>query len=58
MMENASYHRSNAVKDLIECLEIPVIFSAPYSPLSSPIELFFGALKSYRMTFEEVEAFK
>ena len=33
------------MKDFLQQLELPVIYTAPYSYLSSPIEMLFGALK-------------
>ena len=31
--------------EAIESLRIPVLFSAPYSAVALPLELFFGAVK-------------
>ena len=45
IIDNAAYHRSKMTMEAIESLRIPVLFSAPYSAVALPLELFFGAVK-------------
>ena len=45
LMDNASYHSSEDMKEYFKKMEIKVIYSGPYSYTSAPIELLFGALK-------------
>jgi transposase len=41
-LDNASYHKSALVKHTFERLGIKVIFTAPYSYESTPMELWFS----------------
>ena len=45
LLDNASYHKTKLVKGLIEKLQIPVLYNAPYSPQLAPIELLFAHIK-------------
>ena len=45
LMDNARYHKTPQVMQLLKNLRIPTIFAAPYSPSCCFIELIFGALK-------------
>ena len=45
-MDNLSVHRSRDVKERMDELSIPYIFSPPYSPDYNPIELVFSIFKS------------
>ena len=45
LWDNASYHRSNETKAIIQKLGLKFIFSGPYSYSASPIELLFGGFK-------------
>tara|TARA_B100000401_G_scaffold396941_1_gene306743 strand:- start:186 stop:656 length:471 start_codon:yes stop_codon:yes gene_type:complete len=45
MMDNASYHASKATKTAFEQLGLTVIYSAPYSYTSAPVETLFALLK-------------
>ena len=42
MLDNASYHVSSSALDTLKKLEIPVIFTGPYSYTAAPCELLFG----------------
>ena len=44
-MDNLSVHRSNAVKERMDSMSIPYIFSPPYSPDYNPIESVFSIFK-------------
>ena len=46
LMDNAKYHVSEETRDGIKKLQIPLIYSGPYSYSSSPIERLFSGLKS------------
>ena len=46
LLDNAPYHTSNGTIDLFEGLNIPVIFTGPYSYDAAPIELLYAAFKS------------
>ena len=45
-MDNLSVHRSREVRDRMDELSIPYIFSPPYSPDYNPIEMVFSMFKS------------
>lgn len=45
LVDNAVYHKTKFVKNLIKRLQIPIIYSAPFSPQLSFIELLFNQLK-------------
>lgn len=44
-MDNLSVHRSRDVRERMDELSIPYIFSPPYSPDYNPIELVFALFK-------------
>ena len=44
-MDNLAVHRSKEVKDRMDELSIPYIFSPPYSPDYNPIESVFSIFK-------------
>jgi transposase len=46
-MDNASVHRTVAVRELIESYHCTVAFLPPYSPDFNPIELSFSVLKAW-----------
>ena len=45
MMDNAPYNKSEDAIKHIESLNIPMVFTGPYSFDASPVELFFSYLK-------------
>jgi transposase len=45
MADNAKYHRSLKVKSFIREMGIPMMYTAPYSPSLSAIEMVFGKIK-------------
>ena len=45
MLDNAKYHTSASMLNLLEGLNIPVLFTGPHSYAASPIELFFAEFK-------------
>jgi len=47
IMDNASFHRSQKTKDLIESVGCRVIFLPPYSPDLNPIEKFWANMKRW-----------
>ncbi|WP_339041196.1 transposase [Candidatus Lariskella endosymbiont of Hedychridium roseum] len=47
VMDNATFHRSQKTKDLIESVGCRVIFLLPYSPDLNPIEKFWANMKQW-----------
>jgi len=47
IMDNASFHRSQRTKDLIESVNCGIIFLPPYSPDLNPIEKFWANMKRW-----------
>ena len=47
VMDNASFHKSQKTKDLIESVGCEVIFLPPYSPDLNPIEKFWANMKRW-----------
>ena len=45
LLDNASWHTSPVMKERLARMELPVVYSGPYSYSTAPIELVFGALK-------------
>ena len=46
LLDNAPYHTSESTIDLMEGLNIPLLFTGPHSYDAAPIELLFAAFKS------------
>lgn len=47
IMDNATFHKSQKTKDLIESVGCRVIFLPPYSPDLNPIEIFWANMKRW-----------
>jgi transposase len=47
VMDNASFHKSQKTRELIESVGCKVIFLPPYSPDYNPIEKFWGNMKRW-----------
>ena len=47
IMDNASFHKSQKTKELIESVNCRVIFLPPYSPDLNPIEKFWANIKRW-----------
>ena len=47
IMDNASFHKSQRTKELIESVGCRVIFLPPYSPDLNPIEKFWANMKRW-----------
>jgi len=47
VMDNASFHKSQKTRDLIESVGCKVIFLPPYSPDLNPIEKFWANMKRW-----------
>ena len=47
VMDNATFHKSQKTKDLIESVGCRVIFLPPYSPDLNPIEVFWANMKRW-----------
>lgn len=45
LLDGAKYHTSDKTRDTLKKLQIPTIYSAPYSYSTAPIELLFGGFK-------------
>jgi transposase len=58
IMDNASFHKSQKTKELIEAKDCNLIFLPPYSPDFNPIEKSWGSLKklyrNYKHKYEDV----
>ena len=46
LLDGAKYHTGARVREHMRKLELQVIYSAPYSFSTAPIEMVFGALKT------------
>ena len=44
-MDNAPYHVGEEIRDHLRKMQVPIMYSAPYSYSASPIETLFGHLK-------------
>ncbi len=47
VLDNASFHKSQKIQDLIESVGCRVIFLPPYSPELNPIEKFWANMKRW-----------
>ena len=47
IIDNASFHKSKKIKELIESVGCGVIFLPPYSPDFNPIEKFWAFMKRW-----------
>ena len=47
IMDNASFHKSQRTKELIESVGCRIIFLPPYSPDLNPIEKFWANMKRW-----------
>ena len=47
IMDNASFHKSQKTKDLIESVNCKIIFLPPYSPHLNPMEKFWANMKRW-----------
>ena len=45
LLDGARYHTGSNIREYLRKLELEIIWSAPYSFSTAPIELLFGALK-------------
>lgn len=58
IMDNASFHKSQKTRELIESKECELIFLPPYSPDLNPIEKAWGSMKklyrNYKHQYEDV----
>ena len=45
MMDNAAYHTGEEIRSYMQKMQIPMMYSAPYSYSSAPIETLFAHLK-------------
>ena len=46
LLDGAKYHMSDKTRDTLKKLQIPTIYSAPYSYNTAPIERLFGGFKT------------
>jgi transposase len=49
MIDNARYHRSKMVIELMRILKIPVMYTGPYSFDMAPVEMLFRKVKCYQL---------
>ena len=45
LLDNAAYHTGEEIRSYLRKMQLPVMYTAPYSYTSSPIELLFAHLK-------------
>ena len=45
LIDNAPYHTGEEIRDYLHKMEVPVMYSAPYSYSAAPIESLFSLLK-------------
>ena len=45
LLDNAAWHTNPLMKQRLTTMELPIIYSGPYSYAAAPIELVFAALK-------------
>ena len=45
LLDNAAWHTNQVMKQRLERMALPIIYSGPYSYSTAPIELVFAALK-------------
>ena len=45
LMDNAAYHTGEEIRSYIRKMQIPIMYSAPYSYSAAPIETLFAHLK-------------
>ena len=45
LLDGATYHKGAEIRNYMRKLKLDIIWSAPYSYSTAPIELLFGALK-------------
>ena len=45
LLDGAKYHTGDDTREVLRKLQIPVIYSGPYSYSAAPIELLFAGLK-------------
>ena len=45
LLDNATYHRGEEIKNYFQKMQIPIMYSAPYSFSTAPIETLFANLK-------------
>lgn len=58
VIDNASFHKSTIIRELIEQAECTLLFLPPYSPDLNKIEKFWARLKHYlRKTLNQFENF-
>ena len=44
-MDNAPYHTGSEIKDYMRKMQIPIMYTGPYSYSAAPIESLFSLLK-------------
>ncbi|KAF4486484.1 hypothetical protein CGGC5_v005827 [Colletotrichum fructicola Nara gc5] len=58
IMDNASFHHSDRIREMCTAAGVVLLYSAPYSPDIIPIEHFFGELKNFiRQVWNEHQGF-
>ena len=58
LLDGARYHTGSQVREYMRKLELQVIWSAPYSYSTAPIEMVFGALKLGELNQDHVSTGK
>ena len=58
VLDNAKYHISDEVRTFFRQMQLPVMFTAPYSYSAAPIELLWAALKLGELNAERLSTGK
>ena len=45
LLDNAAWHTSPCMRQRLAKMQLPIIFSGPYSYAAAPVEMLFAALK-------------
>ena len=45
MLDNAPYHTGEEIRDYLHKMQVPIIYSGPYSYCAAPVETIFSFLK-------------
>ena len=54
LLDGAAYHTCSEVRDHLQELKIPVMYTAPYSYAACPVELFFAYMKNQDINQEQL----
>ena len=58
LIDNAPYHTGEEARDYLHKMQIPIMYSAPYSYSAAPIETLFSLLKLGELNLEGISTGK